>query len=82
MLRHFIGGRRSGLLFCTSTGRQLLQSNTLQDSLHLILAELEHVKGGFNIFRRYRITHIKMSEGIRTPSLLVAVNGACEFKNM
>jgi hypothetical protein len=53
MLRDFIGNRTSGLLFCTSTGGQLLQSNTLQDSLHPILKELEHVKGGFNIFRRF-----------------------------
>jgi hypothetical protein len=62
MLKDFIGARTSGLLFCTSTGRQLLQSNTLQDSLHPILTKLEHVKGGFNIFRRYRITHTKKSD--------------------
>jgi hypothetical protein len=62
MLKDHIGRRTSGLLFCTSTGAQLLQANTLQDSLHPILKKLEHVKGGFNIFRRYRITHIKKSE--------------------
>src|SRR5207245_10716086 len=28
LLRDFIGSRTSGLLFCTSTGNQLLQSNT------------------------------------------------------
>src|SRR5215472_15605772 len=59
MLKDFIGSRTSGLLFCTSTGGQLLQSNTLQDSLHPILKKLEHVKGGFNIFRRFRITKLK-----------------------
>ena len=53
---------RPVLLFCTSTGKQLLQANTLQDSLHPILTKLEHVKGGLNIFRRYRITHIKTSD--------------------
>jgi integrase len=39
MFREFIGSRTSGLLFSTVTGRQLLQSNTLQDSLHPILHE-------------------------------------------
>jgi len=62
MLRNFIGSRTSGLLFCTSTGNQLLQSNTLQDSLHPILKKIEHVKGGFNIFRRFRITKLKTSD--------------------
>ena len=62
MLRNFIGSRTSGLLFCTSTGNQLLQANTLQDSLHPILKKIEHVKGGFNIFRRFRITKLKTSD--------------------
>ncbi len=62
MLQDFIGTRTPGLLFQTSTGAQLLQSNTLQDSLHPILAGLEHVKGGFNIFRRFRITHLEKSD--------------------
>lgn len=62
MIRDHIGARRSGLLFCTSTGGQLLQANTLQDSLHPILKRLEHVKGGFNIFRRFRITELKKSD--------------------
>jgi hypothetical protein len=62
MLRNHIGTRTSGLLFCTSTGRQLLPANTLQDSLHPILKRLKHVKGGFNIFRRFRITQLKKAE--------------------
>lgn len=62
MLRKHIGDRKSGLLFCTSTGGQLLQSNTLQDSLHPILKKIGHEKGGFNIFRRFRITHLKTSD--------------------
>jgi len=62
MLKDFIGNRTSGLLFCTSTGKQLLQANTLQDSLHPILKKLEHVKGGFNIFRRFRITELQTAE--------------------
>jgi hypothetical protein len=51
------------LLFQTSTGAQLLQSNTLQDSLHPILDGLKQVKGGFNIFRRFRLTHLEKSDG-------------------
>lgn len=62
MLRDYVGERRSGLLFCTSTGAQLMQSNTLQYSLHPILDAMKHVKGGFNIFRRFRITHLEKSE--------------------
>jgi hypothetical protein len=62
MLRDFVGSRTEGLLFQTSTGAQLLQSNTLSDSLHPILEHIEHVKGGFNIFRRFRITHLQKTE--------------------
>jgi hypothetical protein len=62
MLKEHVGERTSGLLFRTSTGGQLLQANTLQDSLHPILKKLEHVKGGFNIFRRFRITELKKSD--------------------
>jgi len=62
MLKEFIGRRTSGLLFCTSTGRQLLQTDALRDSLHPILKRLEHEQGGFNIFRRDRLTHIETTE--------------------
>jgi hypothetical protein len=51
------------LLFQTYTGAQLLQSNTLLDSLHPILDGLKQVKGGFNIFRRFRLTHPEKSDG-------------------
>jgi hypothetical protein len=62
MLPEHIGNRTSGLLFSTSTGGQLLQANTLQDSLHPIVKKLEHVKSGFNIFRRFRITELRKSD--------------------
>jgi integrase len=61
-LREFIGSRRTGLLFATASGRQLLQSNTLQDSLHPILKKLKLPKAGFNCFRRFRLTHVAKSE--------------------
>jgi hypothetical protein len=50
------------LLISNPTGAQLLQSNTLSDSLHPTLEAIEHVKGGFNIFRRFRITHLQKTE--------------------
>lgn len=59
MLREYVGDRTSGLVFHTSTGNQLLQSNTLEDSLHPILRDIQHAKGGFNIFRRFRLTHLQ-----------------------
>jgi integrase len=62
LLKDFIGSRRTGLLFSTITGRQLLQSNTLQDSLHPILWSLSLPKGGFNMFRRFRLTHVAKTE--------------------
>jgi len=62
MLKDFIGTRSSGLLFRTSSGRQILQTDILRDSLHPILKKLEHVKGGFNIFRCFCITELKKSD--------------------
>jgi len=62
MLSEYIGDRRSGLLFHSSTGAQLLQSNALSDSLHAILNYMAHERGGFNIFRRFRLTHLEKSD--------------------
>jgi integrase len=62
IVREHIGDRKSGLLFCTSTGKQISQRNILRDSLHPILKKLEHVQGGFNIFRRFRMTELKKSD--------------------
>jgi hypothetical protein len=41
---------------------QMLYALLAQDSLHPILDEMKHVKGGFNIFRRFRITHLEKSD--------------------
>ena len=62
MLKEYVGERTEGLLFRTASGAQLLQTNCLRDSLHPVLTKLEHVKGGFNIFRRYRITYLEKSD--------------------
>jgi hypothetical protein len=57
---HWRTPKELGAVHCTSTeATSNLQSNTLQDSLHPILKKLEHVKSGFNIFRRFRITHLQ-----------------------
>lgn len=61
-LKEFVGTRIQGLLFCTSSGKQILQTNILRDSLHPILRKLEHEGGGFNIFRRFRITLFEDTE--------------------
>jgi hypothetical protein len=62
MLREFVGDRREGLLFRTTSGRQRLQTTILRDSLHPILKKLELPKGGFNIFRRFHLTHVAKSD--------------------
>jgi hypothetical protein len=62
MLKDFVGYRTEGLLLRSSTGSQLLQSNTLSDSLHPTLEAIKHVKGDFNIFRRFRITRLQKTE--------------------
>ena len=62
MLREYIGERKSGLLFQSSIGAQLLQSNSLSDSLHPILDYMAHQRGGFNIFRRFRLTHLETND--------------------
>jgi len=59
VLKGFVGERKSGLLFCARTGRQLLQSNILRRSLHPILADLKQPKTGCHAFRRFRITWLR-----------------------
>jgi hypothetical protein len=72
MLRGYVGDRRSGYLFQTSTGNLLCQSNALRDSLHPLLESTGNESAGFNIFRRFRRTqprNVGMSGGFA--SLLV-----------
>ena len=59
MLENFIGGRRTGFIFRTSTGSALAQSNVLRRSLHLILESMKREKAGFHSFRRFRVTHLR-----------------------
>jgi integrase len=62
MLRDFVGGRTSGLVFCKPDGSQLMQRDILKHSLHAILKKLGLEQGGFNIFRRFRITELETAE--------------------
>jgi integrase len=60
MLKEFIGERKTGLLFCSRTGKPLLQSNILRRWLHPILALLSLPQCGAHAFRRFRLTHLRM----------------------
>jgi hypothetical protein len=62
MLKAYVGNRTFGLLFHTSSGRRVSQRTILRDSLHPSLKGLAHVRSGFNIFRRYRITLLGKSD--------------------
>jgi integrase len=59
MLKDFVGGKKSGLLFSTRTGLQLSQQNILRRSLHPTLANLKQPKMGCHAFRRFRITWLR-----------------------
>lgn len=59
LLVEFIGDRKSGLLFCTRTGKQMSQSNILRRHLHRALAKIGFNKSGNHAFRRYRDTFLR-----------------------
>jgi integrase len=59
LLRSFIAGRQSGLLFANKAGRPLSQTNILRRSLHPILKELGAEKAGFHAMRRFRTTWLR-----------------------
>jgi hypothetical protein len=62
MLREFVGGRTSGLVFSKPDGSQLMQRDILKYSLHPILRKLGLEQGGLNMFRRFRITKLETAE--------------------
>lgn len=59
ILKGFVGNRNSGFLFCSKSGKPLLQSNILRLSLHPILEELKQPKSGAHAFRRFRTTWLR-----------------------
>jgi integrase len=70
LLSDFIGGRKSGYIFCTSSGKPLGQSNILRRSLHPVLEKLGIKRCGFHAFRRFRNTYLRnytsCPNGLRT----------------
>jgi Phage integrase family len=58
-LKRFIGDRNSGFLFCSKSGKPLLQSNVLRLSLYPILKKLKQPKAGAHAFRRFRTTWLR-----------------------
>jgi integrase len=61
LLIQFMGERKAGFIFETSSGKPLTQTNFLKRELHPILATLEISKRGFHSFRRFRNTHLRNS---------------------
>lgn len=59
MLKTFVGNRSSGFLFCSKSGRPLLQSNILRLSLHPLLEKAKQPKAGAHAFRRFRTTWLR-----------------------
>jgi len=62
LLREYVGNRTAGLVFCDADGDQISQRDILKYSLHPILKKLGHVRGGLNIFRRFRITELQKAD--------------------
>lgn len=71
IIKDFAGGRTSGLLFCTRTGKPIYLSHVLKYHLHPALKALgffndktgDH-KAGTHACRRYRETHLGKCEGL------------------
>jgi integrase len=59
LLKAFVHGRRSGIVFQNRAGKPLSQTNLLRRSLHPILAELKVEKAGFHAMRRFRTTWLR-----------------------
>jgi integrase len=59
LVRAHMAQRTSGLLFSTTTGKPISQTNILKRSLYPILKALGLEKAGFHAFRRYRVTHLR-----------------------
>jgi len=68
LLKEFIGGRRTGLIFANSLGRPLSKTNALRRGLHPVLVKLGIAKTGFHAMRRFRTTWLRKR---RTPEDLI-----------
>ncbi len=61
LLKEFIGDRKTGFIFQTSSGKPVTQTNLLRRELHPILETLGISKRGFHSFRRFRNTFLRNS---------------------
>jgi integrase len=68
LLMEYIGTRKSGLVFCSRTGKQLWQSNILRRHLHPALKRIGFAQSGEHAFRRFRDTHLR---SVRCPAGLI-----------
>ena len=59
LLKSFVAGRDSGLVFANRAGKPLSQTNLARRSLHPILKELGVEKTGFHAMRRFRATWLR-----------------------
>jgi integrase len=59
LLKAFIGGRQSGLVFTNEVGKPMSQTKVLRRSLHPILEEIGAEKAGFHAMRRFRTTWLR-----------------------
>jgi integrase len=61
LLRTFLGDRRKGFLFQTTSGKPVTQTNLLRRELHPLLDTLGISRCGFHAFRRFRNTFLRQS---------------------
>lgn len=59
LLQQFVGDRKSGFIFQTSSGKPVTQTNILKHGLHPLLEKLGISKRGFHCFRRFRNTYLR-----------------------
>lgn len=62
LLREYIGTRKKGFVFRTSSGNTLSPSNLQRRELNPILDSLKIARCGFHSFRRFRNTHLRQQQ--------------------
>jgi integrase len=62
LLSEFVGDRKEGFLFCSTSGKPLSPRNVVRDSLHLVFLALQQPRAGFHCFRRFRESVLQMSD--------------------
>jgi len=62
LIKTYIGDRKPGFLFQTSSGLPMSQRNIARDSLHPILKKIGRESAGFHTFRRFRESILQKSD--------------------